>query len=66
MAVQHPSATAPELIHIRGTHHGKPFVAGVVLGKRAAPIVRYMEGWSLDRIKHHCEKMKWTVENGKS
>lgn len=38
------------------------FVAGVVLGKRAAPIVRYMVPWTLDQIRAYCAKRGWQVE----
>ena len=52
----------PVTVRIMGVHLGKPFVAGVVVGVRAAPIVRYMAAWSLPRIKDYCEKLGWKVE----
>lgn len=38
------------------------FVAGVVPGKAAAPIVRYMRGWSYDKIYCYCQQKGWTCE----
>ena len=35
------------------------FVAGVVVGVRAAPIVKYMRNWSLVRIMQYCETRGW-------
>jgi hypothetical protein len=50
------------LIRIKAPH----FVAGVVLNadgrvERAAPIVRYMMGWSLDRISGYCLRKGWRL-----
>jgi hypothetical protein len=42
------------------------FVAGgeARAGKcvRAAPIIKYMVGWSGKQVKDYCEKKGWTVE----
>lgn len=38
------------------------FVAGVVEGERAAPIVRYMINWDLYQILEYCDKKGWRVE----
>jgi hypothetical protein len=38
------------------------FVAGVVLGKAAAPIVSYMRSWTPERIKEYCKARGWQVE----
>jgi hypothetical protein len=38
------------------------FVAGVVIGERAAPIIRYMKSWSKDRITAYCKKRNWQWE----
>lgn len=46
------------LVRIAAPH----FVAGIVLGKRAAPIVRYMRNWSLKRIQFYCAGRNWKVE----
>jgi len=37
------------------------FVAGVVVGERAAPIIRYMKHWSEVSIREYCERKKWVV-----
>jgi len=29
---------------------------------RTAPIVKYMKGWTISRIKHYCKKRGWKVE----
>ena len=38
------------------------FVAGVVPGERAAPIVHYMAAWSVWRIAEYCTARRWQVE----
>lgn len=38
------------------------FVAGIVRGGEAAPILRYMQGWTLKRIKDYCAHKGWLVE----
>lgn len=38
------------------------FVAGIVIGERAAPIVRYMANWSRERIERYCAGKRWRVE----
>lgn len=38
------------------------FVAGVVVGKRAAPIVKYMINWDMKRIRDYCLGKGWMVE----
>ena len=38
------------------------FVAGVVVGIRAAPIVRYMARWSSEAILAYCQKRGWKAE----
>jgi hypothetical protein len=47
---------------IRAPH----FTAGVVLmGDRvqtAAPIVRYMIGWHIDRVRGYCTHKRWSVD----
>jgi hypothetical protein len=35
------------------------FCAGVVVGVRAAPIVRYMVGWTFPQIVQYCSKKRW-------
>jgi hypothetical protein len=37
------------------------FVAGVIVGERAAPIIKYMKDWSEDQIKIYCNIKGWTV-----
>jgi hypothetical protein len=34
------------------------FVAGVD-GERVAPIIKYMKGWSADKIVEYCNKKNW-------
>lgn len=38
------------------------FVAGIVVGERAAPIIKYMVPWTLEQIGAYCAKKRWTVE----
>lgn len=38
------------------------FVAGVVVGERAAPIVKYMATWSAARILNYCSSKRWEAE----
>lgn len=38
------------------------FVAGIVRGGRAAPIIAYMKGWTLREIQAYCGKKRWAVE----
>jgi hypothetical protein len=44
----------------------KPFTAGIVLWDdkviEAAPIVRYMKGWSRDRVRSYCKERGFSVE----
>lgn len=35
------------------------FVAGVIIGIRAAPIIGYMCGWSREEIIAYCKKRRW-------
>jgi hypothetical protein len=45
------------------------FCAGVVLGTdnirvvRTAPILRYMLGWTQQRVRAYCASKHWTVEH---
>lgn len=43
------------LVRIEAPH----FVAGVVPGVAAAPIVRYIRAWSPARIRAYCHRQKW-------
>ena len=38
------------------------FVAGIVQGGMAAPIIRYMKGWTLAQIRAYCDRKGWHVE----
>jgi hypothetical protein len=38
------------------------FVAAVIPGERAAPIVRYMVRWSEAQIRAYCAGKRWVVE----
>lgn len=38
------------------------FVAGVILGVRAAPIIGYMANWNEQRIRIYCAKKRWRLE----
>ena len=38
------------------------FVAGVVPGDRAAPVIGYMVRWSPERIAAYCRARGWTCE----
>lgn len=37
------------------------FYAGGEIGGKFAPIIRYMEGWSYDKIVRYCEKKGWKI-----
>jgi hypothetical protein len=37
------------------------FCAGIVEG-RAAPIIKYMQSWTLEKIQEYCNKKKWRLE----
>jgi hypothetical protein len=41
------------------------FVAGIVLCDdkvtKAAPILRFMRGWSRDRVRSHCHENNWDI-----
>jgi hypothetical protein len=45
---------------------GDKFTAGIVLWDdtviEAAPIVKYMKGWSRDRVRDYCKGKGWTIE----
>jgi hypothetical protein len=45
------------LLRIEAAH----FVAGIVVGKRAAPIIAYMRDWPPEKIKTYCRKKGWRV-----
>ena len=47
-----------QLVRILAPH----FVAGVILGERAAPIVAYRRTWSLEQIAKHCRARRWQME----
>lgn len=38
------------------------FVAGGVIGGRFAPILGYMQGWSIHRIIRYCDSRGWELE----
>ena len=42
------------------------FCAGVVLDndrvQRTAPIVKYMLGWTLQRVRDYCERKSWRLQ----
>lgn len=38
------------------------FVAGVIVGRRAAPILVYMMQWSVDGIAGYCRSKGWRME----
>jgi len=38
------------------------FVAGVVVGERAAPIIRYMTQWTAEQIELYCRSKRWRCE----
>lgn len=46
------------LVQVTAPH----FVAGVVVGVLAAPIVKYMATWSLTKIQTYCASKKWKCE----
>lgn len=38
------------------------FVAGLILGQRAAPVIRYMREWTLDEVFTYARVRGWRVE----
>ena len=38
------------------------FVAGVIVGEDAAPIIAYMARWPEAQIVAYCRRKRWTVE----
>ncbi len=42
------------------------FCAGLTLGhgriEETAPILAYMRGWSIERVRDYCDRKGWTVE----
>lgn len=38
------------------------FVAAVIVGERAAPIIKYMTSWTESQIRRYCVKKGWTVD----
>lgn len=52
-----------ELVYTVNAPH---FNAGIVVLQntvvRAAPIIRYMLGWGLDKVKIYCARKYWTCE----
>jgi hypothetical protein len=49
-----------EMIRITAPH----FTAGLVFQNdivvKTAPILHYMNGWSLKQVEAHCKRKKWT------
>lgn len=45
------------LLRIEAPH----FVAGVIIGLAAAPIVGYMREWDYERIVRYCFRRRWSV-----
>ena len=45
------------LLRIEAPH----FVAGVEPGVCAAPIIKYMRDWSVEKIAQYCALKSWTV-----
>ena len=47
------------IIRITANH----FCAGYdVINGNIAPIIKYMKGWSLEKIKSYCKEKNWSVE----
>jgi len=46
---------------------GPQFTAGIVttmsIVTRAAPILRYMRGWPMDKVREHCLVKGWTLRS---
>jgi len=38
------------------------FCAGIVVGERAAPIIKYMKLWNEKKITEYCKKKGWKCE----
>jgi len=38
------------------------FCAGLVIGKCAAPIIRYMRDWPIERVRRYCAARGWRIE----
>lgn len=41
----------------------QPLPNGVVLVVRAAPILKYMVGWTEAKVIQYCETKRWSYEN---
>ena len=57
-----PHQIGTELVAVIDAPH---FYCGIVLRQdhvvEAAPIVKYMKGWSRDRVREYCQKKNWKV-----
>jgi hypothetical protein len=38
------------------------FVSGVIVGVRAAPIIHYMQSWSIEQILLYCKRKGWQCQ----
>ena len=46
------------LVRITAPH----FVAGLIVGHEAAPILKYMKAWELVKIRDYCKHKGWGYE----
>lgn len=55
----------PLWFQVRSIGRGRGFVAGGDYNGRevtaAAPVIKYMEGWSKDEVDQYCKRKQWLV-----
>lgn len=56
-----PGLAAP-LVRISTPPGPRAFVAGVIIGERAAPIIKYMARWTLTQVQVYCSARRWRCE----
>lgn len=57
-----PSSNNPGLLRISAPHFcaGAEVVHGTVDGN-VAPIIRYMRGWRIERVRSYCRQKQWQL-----
>lgn len=47
------------LLHIDAAHFNAGAIVKLGFVRKAAPIIRYMEGWNLTKVYSYCKKKEW-------
>ncbi|NYG46383.1 hypothetical protein GGD67_003854 [Bradyrhizobium sp. IAR9] len=57
-----PSTKTPGLLRISAPHYcaGAEVIDGIVSGN-VAPIIRYMRGWRIERVRSYCRQRQWQL-----